>query len=134
LTTFILSVLESLPSSSRTPRISTQYPEISAFSNLFVDLVWTVDAELDELVADAKTVTAAAETSTSNASGPSDDTKAQSASLVAAQGKANITKETAEKDKDRLVEVVKRLAVRRYWFAPNHIDLTSRSACQGSRP
>ncbi len=51
---FVRSVLDSLPSTSTpTPPSSQNSPHRTLFGELLVDLVWSIDSDLDELLADA---------------------------------------------------------------------------------
>jgi len=49
---FVQSVLDGLPSSSSTS--SSNSSNIALFGEIVVDMVWSIDAELDEILADAK--------------------------------------------------------------------------------
>lgn len=49
---FVRSVLDALPSSSSTPGPDSS--NTSLFGEILVDMVWSIDAELDEVLADAK--------------------------------------------------------------------------------
>lgn len=89
---FVHSVLLSLPSSSAQSR---PIQSDSLFGELLIDIVWSLDAQLDELVTDAKAIIAASE----QAAGTGDLQKASG------------VKQTAEQDKELLVDVVKRLLV-----------------------
>ena len=89
---FVQSVLVSLPSSSAQSR---PIQSDTLFGELLVDIVWSFDVQLDELVTDAKATIATAEQTTA-----ADDLH-----------KATGTKQTAEQDKELLVDVVKRLLV-----------------------
>lgn len=89
---FVQSVLVSLPSSSV---LSTPIQSNAFFGDLLVDIVWSIDAQLDELVTDAKAVIATVEQTT------------EASDLHKATG----VKQTAEQDKELLVNVVKRLLV-----------------------
>lgn len=89
---FVRSVLVSLPSSSVQSR---PIKSDTLFGELLVDIVWSLDAQLDELVTDAKATISTAEQTT--ATGDSH--------------KATGIKQTAEQDKELLVDVVKRLLV-----------------------
>ena len=53
--TFVQSVLEGLPSSSSTSSPS----HVAIFGEILVDLIWSVDAELEEIIAEAKVALAA---------------------------------------------------------------------------
>jgi THO complex subunit 2 len=49
---FVRSVLNNLPSSSQSPPQSTQHATV--FGEHLVDMIWSLDAQLDEITADAK--------------------------------------------------------------------------------
>lgn len=88
---FVHSVLLSLPSSSAQSR----HARSSSFlGELLVDIVWSLDAQLDELVSDAKTIIATEQT-------------VDAGDLH----KATVVKQIAEQDKELLAAVVKRLLV-----------------------
>lgn len=89
---FVQSVLVSLPSSSVQSR---PIQSDTLFGELLVDIVWSLDAQLDELVTDAKATIATAEQTTA----------------ASDLHKATGIKQTAEQDKELLVVVVKRLLV-----------------------
>ncbi|KAL7282472.1 hypothetical protein ACG7TL_003943 [Trametes sanguinea] len=55
---FVQSVLDHLPSSS-VP--SEKSPNVVAFGEVLVDVIWSIDSELEEIVGDAKTAASAAE-------------------------------------------------------------------------
>lgn len=88
---FVQSVLVSLPSPSVKSR---PIQSDILFGELLVDVIWSLDAQLDELVTDAKATIANVEQTTAN-------------DLHKATG----IKQTAEQDKELLVDVVKRLLV-----------------------
>jgi THO complex subunit 2 len=48
---FLQSVLDGLPSSST---LSTNSSNVAPFGEIVVDMVWSIDAELDEILADTK--------------------------------------------------------------------------------
>jgi THO complex subunit 2 len=56
LVAFVKNIVESLPSSSSQ---SSQSLQIAEFGEALVDLIWTVDLQLDELFGDAKGITSA---------------------------------------------------------------------------
>ncbi|KAG6378421.1 transcription factor/nuclear export subunit protein 2-domain-containing protein [Boletus reticuloceps] len=87
---FVESVLVSLPSSSVQSR---PMQSDTLFGELLVDIVWSLDAQLDELVTDAKATITNVEQTTS----------------ASDLHKATGIKQTAEQDKELLVDVVKRL-------------------------
>ena len=90
---FVQSVLTSLPSSSSSPPMK--------FGETLVDMIWAIDAELDELLADAKAALAACDGQTSAANG----------NVSALLSKARKAKQDAERDKDTIQLIVKKLLV-----------------------
>lgn len=82
---FAQSVLEALPSSSS--QSATQSPNVAIFGEYFVDIVWSLDVELEELLSDAKTATGEA------------------------AAKALKVVQLAEEDKATLAHLVKRFSV-----------------------
>lgn len=89
---FVHSILVSLPSSSVQSR---PIQSDTFFGELLVDVVWSLDAQLDELVTDAKVTIANVE---------------QTPATSDLHKPAGI-KQAAEQDKQLLVDVVKRLLV-----------------------
>ncbi|KAF8138151.1 hypothetical protein EV363DRAFT_1292738 [Boletus edulis] len=87
---FVESVLASLPSSSVQSR---PMQSDTLFGELLVDIVWSLDAQLDELVTDAKATI----------------TNVEQTTATSDLHKATGIKQTAEQDKELLVDVVKRL-------------------------
>jgi hypothetical protein len=93
---FIKSVLNGLPSSSSKPPVPS--PMVSIFGEHLVDMIWAVDAELDEILGDAKTaITNCGESSAGH--------------LAAALSRAKKAKQNAENDKEILTQIVKQLLV-----------------------
>ncbi|OBZ76414.1 THO complex subunit 2 [Grifola frondosa] len=88
---FVQSVLDHLPSSSIA---SDKSANVISFGEILVDAVWSIDSELEEILADAKNAASSAEQG------------AMPAATVAQIVKA---KKNAEADKETLVLVVKRL-------------------------
>ncbi|RDX55708.1 hypothetical protein OH76DRAFT_1461168 [Lentinus brumalis] len=88
---FVRSVLDHLPSSSAG---TDKNPNVAAFGETLVDIVWSMDAELEDILADAKNAANAAE---------------QGAFTAATVSQAVKAKENAESDKGTLVVVVRRL-------------------------
>ncbi|KAH9899792.1 transcription factor/nuclear export subunit protein 2-domain-containing protein [Cubamyces lactineus] len=88
---FVQSVLDHLPSSSAP---SEKSPNVVAFGEILVDVIWTIDSELEEIVGDAKNAGSAAEEGTVSPATVDQVLKA----------KAN-----AESDKSTIETVVKRL-------------------------
>lgn len=89
---FIKSVLDSLPSSSSLQSSS----RVTTFGDQLVDMIWSVDAALDEVLSDTKLTTGTGGGSTAS------DT----------MEKSNVSREEVEKDKESLQAIVKRLLVR----------------------
>ncbi|KAI9000935.1 transcription factor/nuclear export subunit protein 2-domain-containing protein [Trametes punicea] len=88
---FVQSVLDRLPSSS-TP--SEKSPNVVAFGEILVDVIWAIDSELEEIVGDAKNAANAAEQGTMSPATVEQVVKA----------KAN-----AESDKSTIESIVRRL-------------------------
>ena len=91
---FVRSVLDHLPSSSAG---TDKNPNVAAFGETLVDIVWSIDAELEDILGDAKGAASAAE---------------QGALTAATVAQAVKAKENAETDKATLVVIVRRLLVR----------------------
>ncbi|KAI6047038.1 transcription factor/nuclear export subunit protein 2-domain-containing protein [Pisolithus marmoratus] len=89
---FVQSVLHSLPSSSAQPGRSTNN---DAYGEMFVDLIWSIDAHLDELLMDSKTILAASDL-------PPAGQESKDVSRVSQ------TKQLLEQDKDILTDIVRR--------------------------
>ena len=71
------------------------------FGETLVDMIWAIDAELDELLADAKAALAACDEQSSAANG----------NVSAILSKARKAKHDTERDKDTIQLVVKKLLV-----------------------
>jgi THO complex subunit 2 len=99
LISFIHSVLGRLPSPS-----SSKSPHAAVFGELLVDLLWAIDAELDDIHQDSKLALANAEQG--NAPAVAEGTDAATVLARVAQAKQN-----AETDKQALAATVKLLAV-----------------------
>ena len=95
LVTFVQSVLLSLPSSSAQRGRSTNN---GVHGELLVDLIWSTDAHLDELLADSKGILAVPDHEPA-----SQESKDASRALQA--------KQAAEQDKELLADLVRRLLV-----------------------
>lgn len=123
---FIQSVLERLPSSSGT----VQSPNITSFGELIVDLVWSIDAELEEVLYDAKTVTVKAEQGNlplipgGNEEGSQIDVSTAIARVIKAS-------QDAEADKETLASIVRKLLVR---VQPSPMSSMLKKATGGTRP
>ena len=96
---FVRSVLNNLPSSSQSPPQSTQHASI--FGEHLVDMIWSLDAELDEISADAKL-------SISNLSNEQE----KSNNVMETLAKVQKVKTNAESDKELVQAIVKKLLVR----------------------
>ena len=94
LVAFIQSVVDHLPSSSSG---TDKNPNIAAFGEVLVDILWAIDAELEEVLGDAKNAASAAEQGE------------LSPTTVAQAVKA---KDNAEADKETMVTLIRRLLVR----------------------
>uniref|UniRef100_A0A0W0FKZ3 THO complex subunit 2 n=1 Tax=Moniliophthora roreri TaxID=221103 RepID=A0A0W0FKZ3_MONRR len=90
---FVQSVLEHLPSTSSSS--ATRLSNISAFGEHLVDIIWSLDAELDDILAEAKAVIAACEQNGDNAS--------------TLMGKAAKARQSVEADKATISSTAKRL-------------------------
>jgi THO complex subunit 2 len=102
---FIQSVLSDLPSTSSTS--STASSNVAIFGEHLVDMIWTVDAELDEILADA-----------TNALSGNDEATPSNVSVAPLLAKTKDAKQNVERDKDTIRVVVKKLLVRGIVFAP----------------
>lgn len=90
---FIRSVVDHLPSSSAG---SEKSPNVVALGEILVDILWSVDSELEEIVGDAKNAANAAE---------------QGALTPATVAQAVKAKDHAESDKGKIVMIVRTLLV-----------------------
>lgn len=92
---FVRRVLNDIPSSSSGPS--------TAFGEHLVDIIWTVDAQLDEILVDART----------SLSAISDSDQSSSSSAIVSQLSAiKKAKQAAEGDKEKMQVLVKKLLVR----------------------
>lgn len=107
LVAFIRSVLEGLPSSSSD--VDKKPANLVLFGELLVDVVWAVDSELDDILADARLHIGASESSGGNAASGNAPMTEESSETVQ---KANEARRVAEADKDCLADIVKKLLVR----------------------
>jgi len=94
---FVTSVLTSLPSTS-----SKLPSNAASFGDYLVDMIWSVDTELDELLSEAR-IAAAASAEQTNMS-------AKDLSLLTSRAKK--AQQNAEVDKQRIPVIVKKLLVR----------------------
>lgn len=90
---FVQSVADGLPSSSAS---SEKSPNVLAFGDILVDIIWAIDSELEEIVGDAKTAASTAEQGTMS--------PATVDQVVKAKG-------NAETDKTTVESIVRRLLV-----------------------
>lgn len=98
-TAFVKSMLLSLPSSSQV----ASSPAATAFGELLIDTLWSIDSQLDDVIADSKaTIAAQSEKEKEN-----EQTNSQSEDLDAL-----LSRDAAIKDKGTLLELVKLLLVR----------------------
>jgi THO complex subunit 2 len=100
---FIKSIYDALPSSS-SPQSGSR---ANAFGDQLIDMIWSVDAALDEMLSDARL--------------------GEDASSSGTAGKTKIRKEIVERDKGILQTIVKRLlvcAVALLYFANGAHDYT----------
>jgi hypothetical protein len=79
----------------------------AAFGEIFVDVIWSTDAQLDEFLADAKAALSGSE-QTSGGQQTKDTPKKDVTDGV---GKAARLRQSVEQDKDTLSELVKRFLV-----------------------
>ena len=98
---FVKSMLLSLPSSSQ----DAPSPAATALGELLVDTMWSIDSQLDDVVADSKaTIAAQSEKEKEQVNGRAEESGAV------------LSRDAATKDKATLLEVVKLLLVRRLVF------------------
>ena len=100
---FVKSMLLSLPSSSQ----DAPSPAATALGELLVDTMWSIDSQLDDVIADSKATIAAQaekEKETEQVNGRADESCAV------------LSRDAATKDKATLLEVVKLFLVRPFSF------------------
>ena len=97
---FVQSVLINLPSSSNTTAKSPSHATI--FGDHLVDMIWSVDTELDELLNEARAASAVF----------ADQSKLSTKDLATIISKAKKAQQNAENDKQRIQAIVKKLLVR----------------------
>jgi THO complex subunit 2 len=95
-TAFVKSMLLSLPSSSQV----ASSPAATALGELLIDTMWSIDSQLDDVIADSKVTIAAQEKENEQVNGQSDESGAL------------LSRDAAMKDKGTLLELVKHLLVR----------------------
>lgn len=103
---FVQSVLERLPSSSA----NNQSSNATLFGELLVDLIWSLDAELEDVLSDARLAANAEQGQSPTVADDKDDKAA--AEHAARLAKIMKAKENAESDKETLTIIVKKLLVR----------------------
>lgn len=96
---FVRSVMSTLPSSSQPPQ--QVYERHAIFGEHLVDMIWSLDAELDEIISDAKAAI-------SNMSSDQERSKG----IAEALAKSQKVKTNAENDKETVQAIVKGLLVR----------------------
>lgn len=96
---FVQSIFERLPSSSSS---AANPPNMAPFSEVLVDVVWSVDTELEDFISDAKSALAEEQKG-------ADASKTFDRDAVA---RGLRTKQSAEEDKETLAVIVRRLLVR----------------------
>ncbi len=98
-TAFVKSMLLSLPSSSQV----ASSPAATAFGELLIDTMWSIDSQLDDVIADSKaTITTQSEKEKEN----------EQANGQSEESGVPLSREAAMKDKGTLLELVKHLLVR----------------------
>ena len=112
---FIQSLLDSLPSPS-----STKSSHAVLFGELLVDLIWSIDAELDDVHQDAKIAIVNAE----QGNGP---IVAEGVDTTAVLAQVANAKQIAELDKETLAETVNLLVVSNF-EVEYHLSLTALQA------
>lgn len=95
---FVQSVLRSLPSSSNEAEVQPSH--VTVFGDYLIDMIWSVDTQLDELLAEARSAVAAAA-----------DGKVAGKDLTALVNKAKKAQQNAETDKQRIPSIVMKLLV-----------------------
>ncbi|KAI5124799.1 hypothetical protein M0805_005432 [Coniferiporia weirii] len=101
LVAFIRNVLDNLPSTSTASTERSR--NLVLFGELIVDLVWAVDAELDELISDARVSSGGGVSSSGGDVNESD--------VAQAKMKTERAKKVAEGDKEILADFLKRLLI-----------------------
>lgn len=105
---FVQSMFERLPSSSST---ATNPPNAVPFSEVLVDVIWSVDTELEDFISDAKSALAEEQKG-------ADASKTFDRDAVA---RGLRTKQSAEEDKETLAVIVRRLLVRTFIEPIRHV-------------
>lgn len=108
---FVQSVVERLPSSSL---VNSKSSNVIALGEILVDVVWSVDSELEEILADTKFALANAEQGSPNSASPAvsgGSGPAGEAALSATLEKVLKAKQNAELDKETLTILIRRLLV-----------------------
>lgn len=98
-TAFVKTMLLSLPSSSQV----ASSPAATAFGELLIDTMWSIDSQLDDIIADSKAaISAQSEKENEN----------EQANSQSEESGAFLSRDMAMKDKGTLLELVKHLLVR----------------------
>jgi THO complex subunit 2 len=98
-TAFVKSMLLSLPSSSQVP----SSPAATVLGELLIDTMWSIDSQLDDVIADSK-ASMVAQSEKEKGNGQVNGQSEESGALL--------SRDAAIKDKGTLLEVVKFLLVR----------------------
>ena len=98
-TAFVKSMLLSLPSSSQV----ASSPAATAFGELLIDTMWSIDSQLDDVIADSKV---------SIASQSEKEKENEHANGQSEEAGVLLSRDAAMKDKGTLLELVKLLLVR----------------------
>lgn len=123
---FVQSVLDALPSSSSPS--STSSSNAAIFGEHLIDMIWAVDAALDEIVAEAKLTIAQG----------GEQGALTTSDLSAIFSKAKKTKQSAENDKETVTVIVRKLVVRSrsspricsFLFSPQETAIISPGSCR----
>jgi THO complex subunit 2 len=105
--TFVQSVLEGLPSSSSTSSPS----HVAIFGEILVDLIWSVDAELEEIIVEAKVALAACGDQNGMSYGEKVERQKSLFTSLAISVDATRAKQNAETDKATITQLVQKLLV-----------------------
>jgi THO complex subunit 2 len=100
---FVKSMLLSLPSSSQ----DAPSPAATALGELLVDTMWSIDSQLDDVIADSKAIVSAQSER---------EKEKEQVNGRAEESGAVLNRDAATKDKTTLLEVVKLLLVRQLVF------------------
>jgi THO complex subunit 2 len=98
-TAFVKSMLLSLPSSSQV----ASSPAATAFGELLIDTMWSIDSQLDDVIADSKATIVAQ---------PEKEKESEQTNGQSEESGVLLSRDAAMKDKGTLLELVKLLLVR----------------------